>query len=1268
MVLKRCAGRYPCFSLKPVTLAVLAALSSPVSANPVDGTVVHGNATIQQSGNTLTITNTPNTIINWQSFSIGQGEVTRIVQESADSKILNRVLLGGDPSVLLGTLQSNGRVFLINPAGILVGQGARIDVGGLVASTQNLSKEDFLAGRYHFTPALTAGGIVNHGNITTREGGSVYLIAANVENHGIITTPKGETILAAGSTVKLLDTSTPGVSVEITGSGNVTNLGQILADSGRIGMVGAVVRNGGVLNASSLASEGGRIFLRATQAVSVEGDSLVSATGTKGGHVEVLGREVSVSGRSVVDVSGTAGGGQILLGGDVQGKNPAVQNALSTRVDQHATLRADATDEGEGGKIVVWADDSTEAHGAISARGGVNGGNGGFVETSGKNRLQVVGVRVNTSAARGRTGTWLLDPANFTIAASGGDRTGAEIAQDLVSNNIIILSSMGATDGDGDINVNDAIAWTSGNSLTLSAYHSVNINNTIAGNGQVSVRADNTGSCVAGAASCGTVNFGGAGHITAPTVNLYYNPIGSNLSANPADGSGPSYASPTDFSARVTGNLKAHMLVNDINQLQAMLTNLSGRFALGRDIDATASQSWNAGAGFNPVGNDTNAFTGQLDGLGHRISALNINRTTTNYVGLFGNLSNTAGVANVGLVGGSIKGQNFVGGLAGQSSGSISNSYSTAAVSGLGIVGGLAGQNSGSISNSYSTAVVSGLGIVGGLVGNNSGQVAQTYSSGQVSGTNTTGGLIGANSGTVSQSYWDTDASGQSSSAGGTGKSSAQMKQADTFAGWAIATTGGSSAVWRIYEGDTAPLLRSFLAPLTVTANNASKTYDGLLFSGGNGVSYSGFKPGDSATSLSGTLTFGGTAQGAKNAGNYTLSAGGYYSGQQGYDIEYVDGALTINKADLALSGTRSYDGTTIVAGSTLTATGVANETFTVTGSGDISNLSSKNASSTSQTLALLTGLTLGSSANGGDANNYNALSIDGSSYTVTRADYTAISGSKTYNGNDGFSNVAVQGVAGETFTLASATANSKNVADANRFISTSGAITGNGGALTSNYNDLTLSGTGAVATNSATVTPATIANVSGITADNKTYDGTTAASLNTANAGFNGLYAGDSLTVASASGAFVNAAPGSDKPVNISAISLGGADAGNYRLLNNTATTTATIFAPPVPPPPRSPPDLGDNDFITQAVNQRDVAVIRAGGLTVPLVSFPVALACVPPANIGGVTGGMPGTFGCNPELPGDCLADEGKQGENAPSNNQPSKEDNSHAPISNH
>src|SRR5690606_32608902 len=114
------------------------------------------------------------------------------------------------------------------------------------------------------------------------------------------------------------------------------------------------------------------------------------------------------------DASGYAGGGEILIGGNYQGKGPE-RNAYSTRVDKDVVINADAIHAGNGGRIIAWADNDTQFYGTISARGGAYGGNGGFVETSGKNYLDVNGIKIDLRAPYGKKGTWLLDPYDIHI-------------------------------------------------------------------------------------------------------------------------------------------------------------------------------------------------------------------------------------------------------------------------------------------------------------------------------------------------------------------------------------------------------------------------------------------------------------------------------------------------------------------------------------------------------------------------------------------------------------------------------------------------------------------------------------------------------------------------------------------------------------------------------------------------------------------------------------------------------------------------------------
>lgn len=388
------------------------------AAAPTLPKVVAGQASFSQDGNVFSITNTPGTIINWQSFSVNAGEITRFIQQGSDSAVLNRIV-GQDPSRILGALQSNGKVFLINPNGVVFGQGARVDVNGLVASTLDMSDSDFLAGNKHFSAGPNVGNIRNEGAITTPSGGKVFLVAPQVENSGIVTAPNGEVVLAAGRSVQLVDSGNPDLSVVVSAPNDqAINLGQVVAQGGRVGIYGALVNQRGVVNANSaVLGQDGRIVLKASRETTLEGGSVTSALGAgKGGEIQLLGERVSLSGNAQVDASGAAGGGTVLVGGDYHGKNAALPNAQQTSFGKDASIRADATADGEGGKVVLWSDGATQAGGSISARG-AGAGKGGLVETSGR-RLDLDGVRVDAGGGRsgGANGTWLIDPENIVIA------------------------------------------------------------------------------------------------------------------------------------------------------------------------------------------------------------------------------------------------------------------------------------------------------------------------------------------------------------------------------------------------------------------------------------------------------------------------------------------------------------------------------------------------------------------------------------------------------------------------------------------------------------------------------------------------------------------------------------------------------------------------------------------------------------------------------------------------------------------------------------
>ncbi len=256
-------------------------------------------------------------------------------------------------------------------------------------------------------------------------------------------------------------------------------------------------------------------------------------------------------------------------------------------------------------------------------------------------------------------------------------------------------------------------------------------------------------------------------------------------------------------------------VISTVEQLQAMNENLSAHYVLGTFIDASDTAGWNDGAGFKPIGNDSEPFTGSLrgsaeDDVGFLIVGLFINSDEDD-VGLFGYTHEDAVIERVGLANAEVNGKNNTGALVGWNLGTISKCFVTGNVSGEGNVGGLVGKNSGNISDSYSLVDILEGDTVGGLVGEiaTGGEVNRTYAAGNVTdGEITTGGLVGtAVADSVQASFWDTNATGQDASPQGEGKTTAEMMNKSTFedAGWDF------DEVWRISEGQSYPRLQALL-------------------------------------------------------------------------------------------------------------------------------------------------------------------------------------------------------------------------------------------------------------------------------------------------------------------------------------------------------------------------------------------------------------------------------------------------------------------------
>ena len=398
--------------------------------------------------------------------------------------------------ITLGSGASFGNVqtlTLSTATGLRLGGGV-FDVFGTTAAQAAALNGDPLPGRAGLLtdPAsLAAGGLAANGDVTLSGG------LLTVDHSLLLDAQGGHVLLQAGSQLAV-----PGGTVELAGKTVTVTAGAAVTTSAQ--PPSAPVPGP---TTSPLEAQGGLIRVSATGAAAVAGQlsaagrgSTASGTAGKGGRIEITGDRVALTG-AALDASGPAGGGTVLVGGGLQGRDGAVPNAQTTLVDGASTIRADATEKGKGGTVVVWADRATQVDGAISARGGSQGGDGGFVETSGKQQL-AVSRAPDASALYGKGGTWLLDPNNLTVNATGPDfnisgfsgnyfTTGdsAVIAASTITTaldagtSVTLATSAGGSQA-GDITIEAPITTTAGSKaegaqLMLYAHNNINLNSSI---------------------------------------------------------------------------------------------------------------------------------------------------------------------------------------------------------------------------------------------------------------------------------------------------------------------------------------------------------------------------------------------------------------------------------------------------------------------------------------------------------------------------------------------------------------------------------------------------------------------------------------------------------------------------------------------------------------------------------------------------------------------------------------------------------------------
>ncbi|EJN3231979.1 filamentous hemagglutinin N-terminal domain-containing protein, partial [Escherichia coli] len=511
--------------IRSLTLSLLSGMimmAHPVMAAglPTGGQIVAGSGSIQTpSGSQMNIyQNSQNMVASWNSFDIGKGNTVQFYQPDSSAVALNRVVGGGE-SQIMGNLKANGQVFLVNPNGVLFGKDSVVSTAGFVASTRDISNDDFMNRRYTFSGSAEQGAeIVSQGSLTTNAGGYIVLAADKVRNSGTISTPGGKTVLAAAESVTLQLDNGGLTSVQVSGdvvNALVENRGLVSARNGQVWLtahgrdmlMNTVLNVSGVVEADGMHRQDGNIVLDGGDSgvVHLSGTLHADNAAGSGGKVVVEGKNILLDKGSSISATGSQGGGEVYVGGGWQGKDSHIKNADRVVMQEGSHIDVSATQKGDGGTAVLWSESFTDFRGQINAKGGETGGNGGQVETSSHGNLQAFGS-VSASANKGRAGNWLLDPLDITVvngnsssvnestdtagifevtpSAAGSQVSNTSINNELnngTSVTILTNSSVAGATQSGNITVNAAISKSQGGdaSLTLKADGNITVNQNI---------------------------------------------------------------------------------------------------------------------------------------------------------------------------------------------------------------------------------------------------------------------------------------------------------------------------------------------------------------------------------------------------------------------------------------------------------------------------------------------------------------------------------------------------------------------------------------------------------------------------------------------------------------------------------------------------------------------------------------------------------------------------------------------------------------------
>ena len=436
-----------------LALTCLGGLGIPsVQADPQGGKVTAGQAEILQAlGKTTIKQGSDRAVIEWESFSIGAGEITQFIQPGSNSAALNRVM-GASPSLLNGILRANGNVLLINQNGVVVGPNGMVDVGGFLASTLDVSNDEFLRGGDLTLKGTSEASVQNFGTIKAATG-DVFLVGRDVENHGVLGAFQGHVGLAAGNNVLIKSTGNERVFVS-AGEGRVTNTGEIASAVAELKAHGnayaMAINNTGVVRATGVDQRGGGVFLRAAGDISTTGEVAAINQDGSGGTIQIATGAGEIKSGGLLNASGTsAKGGSITLA------NGGALNLVSgSVVEANGTSGGSIEIGGTAGQSIQVGDGAKIMANGLTGKGGRIDVNGGEIVVYRNSTLGANGETSGGAVSVGGTGRVQIDG---TVSATGATENGGSAS--LVGTSVIVGN-------EGSVNVNGA---TQGGSIAMNA-------------------------------------------------------------------------------------------------------------------------------------------------------------------------------------------------------------------------------------------------------------------------------------------------------------------------------------------------------------------------------------------------------------------------------------------------------------------------------------------------------------------------------------------------------------------------------------------------------------------------------------------------------------------------------------------------------------------------------------------------------------------------------------------------------------------------------